>query len=139
MRRLALLAAMALLAAAGPAEAYLHLTLRVGSGVRALRWQAMPVRWFALDRGVPQVTANQFQAAVARAFATWEAVPTASITFQFAGFTGAEPFDDDDLSVLGFVPEPEMERVLGATSFIVDVVTGEIVESDVFFNAVFPW
>lgn len=139
MTRLALLAAISLIAGAGSAEAYLHLTFRVGSDVRPLRWAAMPVRWFALDRGVPQVAASQFQAAVERAFATWDAVPTASIAFQFAGFTGAEPFDDDDLSVLGFVAKPEMERVLGATSFVVDVVTGEIVESDVFFNALFPW
>ena len=32
-----------------------------------------------------------------------------------------------------------MDRVLGATSFIVDVLSGAIVESDVFFNSIFPW
>ena len=76
---------------------------------------------------------------MARAFATWQAVPTASISFQFAGFTGAEPFDDDGISVLGFQNEPEMDRVLGATAFLIDVVTGEIVESDIFFNSSFLW
>ena len=29
--------------------------------------------------------------------------------------------------------------VLGATTFVVDVVSGEIVESDIFFNTTFPW
>ena len=62
-------------------------------------------------------------------------MPTASIEFQFAGFTSAIPFEDDDLSVFGFESQPDMDRVLGATTFIVDVVTGAIVESDVFFNS----
>jgi hypothetical protein len=97
------------------------------------------VRWFATESAVPGVSASQFQNEVAQAFATWEAVPTASIAFQFAGFTSALPFDDDDLSVFGFESEPDMDRVLGATTFIVDVLTGTIVESDVFFNSVFPW
>ena len=66
--------------------------------------------------------------------ATWQGVPTASISFQFAGFTGAEPFDDDGISVVGFQNNPGMDRVLGATGFVVDVITGEIVESDIFFN-----
>ena len=40
------------------------------------------------------------------------------------GFTSAIPFDDDDLSVFGFESEPDMDRVLGATTFIVDVISG---------------
>jgi hypothetical protein len=105
-----------------------------------LAWDdAVPVRWFATERGTPDVPASAFQAAIARAFATWEAVPTASIAFQYGGFTGAEPFADDGLSVLGFRHEPEMERVLGATGFVIDTFTGEILESDVFFNSAFDW
>ena len=76
---------------------------------------------------------------LAAAFATWEAVPTASIAFQFVGFTSAAPFDDDGISVLGFERRPDLDRVLGATSFVVDMLTGEIVESDVFFNSIFTW
>jgi hypothetical protein len=124
---------------AAQAEAYLHLAFTVGNEPARLRWDAPRVRWFALDRGVPGVTASQFQAAVDAAFDTWEAVDTASVAFDFGGVTGAEPFEDDDLSVFGFQNEPELERVLGATSFIVDVITGEIIESDVFFNSSFPW
>ena len=121
------------------ADAYLQFTINVRSQSIPLKWQQMPVRWFATDRGVPGVSASDFQTTAARAFATWEDVPTASITFRFAGFTGAEPFDDDGISVLGFQNQPQMERVLGATGFVIDVFTGEIVESDIFFNSAFQW
>jgi hypothetical protein len=132
------LAVLALLAlsAVQSAHAYSHFTLSAGT---RLRWEAPRVRWFATERGVPGVSPVEFQTALARAFATWEAVPTAAVAFEFVGFTSAEPFEDDGLSVFGFQPEPEMERVLGATTFVVDIVTGEIVESDVFFNSTFDW
>jgi hypothetical protein len=135
VRTLLVIACLALISAES-AHAYSHFTL---SGGGRLRWDAPQVRWFATDRGVPGVSSSEFQAAVARAFDTWEEVPTASVAFQFVGFTSAEPFEDDDLSVLGFQNEPDMERVLGATTFIVDIITGEIVESDVFFNSAFAW
>jgi hypothetical protein len=121
------------------ANAYLLFSFTSRGQTLTLKWNRMPVRWFATDRGVPGVSAAAFQAAVGRAFATWEAVPTASIAFQFAGFTGANPGDDDDLSVLGFLNEPAMDRVLGATGFVIDTLTGEIVESDIFFNSTFDW
>jgi hypothetical protein len=121
------------------AHAYLQFTTAVGGETRVLKWQRTPIRWFAADRAGGGVSAAEFQGAMARAFATWEAVPTASVTFQFAGATGAQPFDDDGISVLGFQAHPEMDRVLGATGFLVDTVTGEIVESDIFFNSTFPW
>ena len=101
---------------AQPAQAYLHLTFSVGSTPTPLKWDAARVRWFATDRGAPGVSASQFQTAVASAFGTWEAVPTASIAFQFAGFTAAVPFEDDGISVFGFEDEPELDRVLGATT-----------------------
>ena len=134
------LAALLLAAAATvPADAYFQLSFSAAGETTRLRWDAPRIRWHALDRGVPGVTASQFQAAVDTAFDTWEAVETASVAFEFAGFTGAEPFEEDGVSVLGFQNEPELERVLGATGFIVDVFTGEIVESDVFFNSSFAW
>ena len=131
---------VALLAAPQGASAYLQFAFSVGGQTFTVEWDdARPVRWFALDRGVPGVSATEFQSAAARAFATWEAVPTASIAFQFGGFTSAEPFDDDGVSVLGFQNEPALERVLGATGFVVDTLTGEILESDIFFNSAFAW
>lgn len=135
----AVLTLLALLAFSHPLHAYLHFTTSRSGQLVALKWQRAPVRWFAADRGVPGVSASDFQAAMARAFAAWEAVPTASISFQFAGFTGAEPFDDDGASVVGFQDQPDLDRVLGATGFLVDTLTGEIVEADIFFNSTFPW
>jgi hypothetical protein len=138
--RVIVFAMAGLLALPPGASAYLQFAFNVRGQTFTVEWDdARPVRWFALDRGAPGVSATEFQSTVARAFATWQAVPTASIAFQFAGFTSAEPFDDDDVSVLGFQNEPALERVLGATGFVVDTLTGEILESDIFFNAAFTW
>jgi hypothetical protein len=137
-RRLTLLLAV-LLSSPPLAEAYLHFTTTLGDRSLTVKWVEMPVRWFLTDRAAPGVSVSQFQAVLSRAFATWQAVPTASITFRFAGLTGAEPFEDDNISVLGFQSEPGMDRVLGATSFLIDTLTGEIVEADIFFNSTFEW
>jgi hypothetical protein len=125
-----------LLALPPPAASYLKLT---APGGLALRWSRMPVRYFVADRGVPGVSALDLRSAVDRAVATWEAVPTASVTFQFAGFTGSAPFQADNLPVLGFENRPDLERVLGATRFVIDIFSGDIVESDIFFNSNFAW
>ncbi|HSL21724.1 MAG TPA: matrixin family metalloprotease, partial [Vicinamibacterales bacterium] len=102
-------------------------------------WNNLPVRYYVYNSGVPNVSASQFQAAVSAAFSTWEQVPTANFQGTFGGFTAAVPFDDDGISVLGYAHRPEMDRVLAATTFIINTTTGEIVESDIFFNSAFPW
>jgi len=61
------------------------------------------------------------------------------VSAQFVGFTSANPFDEDGQTTLGFLNRPELDRVLGATNFLIDEVTGEIVESDIFFNTAFAW
>jgi hypothetical protein len=122
------------------AFAYLKLSTRTLNGnIVTLRWVTNPVQWAITERGVANVSAGDFQAAAARAFATWQAVPTATVSFQFGGFTRLEPFEDDDRSVLGFQDQPELERVLGATGFVIDITTGNVVESDIFFNSAFNW
>jgi hypothetical protein len=88
---------------------------------------------------VPGVSASDFQAAVGRAFSTWEAVPTASISYQFGGLTSSRPLEEDGRSTLGFLARPELDRVLASTSFLIDSTTGALVESDIFFNSAFPW
>jgi hypothetical protein len=130
---LALVAATAL-----TVEAYLKLGFDVAGRTVVVR-QPGTVRYFVADRGVPGVTATQLDQALARAFDTWQSVATATIDFQRVGFTGASPFDDDGATVLGFESRPDLDRVLGATSFTIDTVTGVIVEADIFFNATFPW
>lgn len=141
MKRLVALAVVACAcAAAAPAiDAYLKLGSRVGDRVVTLRWERMPVRYFITDSGVPGVTAQQFQSVVGRAFDTWNGVETAETSSEFVGLTPAPPLDQDSMSVLGFLNRPELERVLAATSFLVDTTTGAILESDIFFNSAFPW
>jgi hypothetical protein len=123
----------------GIAHAYIHLAIEFGGQARRLHWSAPRPGWFAGTRTVPGVSLTAFQQEVERAFAAWEAVPTSSAAFTFAGFTAASPSEDDGLSVFGFDDAPGMDRVLGATSFLVDVLTGEIVEADVFFNTAVDW
>ena len=133
------LAVVLVVAAQHPLQAYLHFAFVERGQTIVLKWNRMPVRWFATDRAVPGVSASDFQSAVSRAFAAWQGVSTASISAQFAGFAGSQPFVDDGISVIGFLDEGGMDRVLGATQFLIDGVTGEIVESDIFFNAGFEW
>jgi hypothetical protein len=127
------------MATAAPASAYLPLSVTVGGGVKSIKWARSPVRWFSSTGSAPGVTAAQFQQTITSAFGTWEAVPTADITFQFAGSTGAPPGDDDGLSVLGFERHDDLDRTLAATAFSIDLISGAIIESDVFFNTAFDW
>jgi hypothetical protein len=139
-RRLALVAAVSLvLAQPMPALAYLKFGVPIRGEQVTVKWSQTPVRYSVSNAGVPGVSAADFQAAVGRAFATWQAVPTASITYQFAGVTSASPGSDDGSSVLGFRSRPDLDRVLASTSFLIDTATGALLESDIFFNASFAW
>lgn len=141
MKRPALLPVLALLLllAAAPMFGYLKLGTRVGTRTATLKWDDLPIRYFVTDRPAPQVTQQQFQTAITRAFSTWEAVQSAETSSQFVGFTQANPQSGDGMTVLGFTNRPDLDRVLGATNFIIDTTTAEIVESDIFFNTAFQW
>jgi Matrixin len=122
------------------ASAYLKFGVRVGGQSVTLKWAQTPVRYFVSSRhSVPGVGIADFEAAAARAFATWQAVPTSAITYQYGGRTSASPGEDDGSSTLGFENHPELDRVLASTSFLVDQTNGSLFESDIFFNAGFPW
>lgn len=122
-----------------PLGAYLKLGTKVGTRTVTLKWSQMPIRYFITDRGTTGVTSTQLQQAVQSAFATWEAVPTAQMSSQFVGFTLASPTSGDGATVIGFQNRPDLDRTLGATSFMIDTTTGAVVESDIFFNTAFPW
>jgi hypothetical protein len=140
VRRLAVLILTAALAAAPvPAGAYLKLGARAGGRTVTLKWPRMPIRYFVTDRGVSGVTSLEFQQTVTRAFATWAAVSSTQVSSEFIGFTAASPVQGDGATVLGFQNRPDMERTLGATSFLIDTTTGDIVESDIYFNSAFAW
>lgn len=134
------LAVIALLVTSmSPLQAYLKLGYQMPGQTVTLQWKNLPVRYYVTNAGVPNVSADQFKAAVDASFATWAQVPTSSLSATDAGFTSARPFDDDGASVLGFDNRPDLDRVLGATTFVINTLTGEIVESDIFFNSAFPW
>jgi len=126
------------LSQASPAFAYIKFGVPVGGRTVTLKWSQSP-RYFLNTATVPGVSAADFQSTVARAFATWEAVPTATIAYELAGTTSARPTQDDGSSVLGFLDRPDLDRVLASTDFVIDVTTGALIESDIFFNSAFAW
>ena len=121
-----------------PAFAYIKFGVPVAGRTVTLKWSQNP-RYFVNAATVPGVSAADFQGAVTRAFATWEAVPTATVAYQLVGTTSARPAEDDGSSVLGFLNRPDLDRVLASTDFVIDVTTGALIESDIFFNSAFPW
>jgi hypothetical protein len=122
------------------ADAYLKIGTTISNGsVVTIHWNGFPIRYFVTNRDVPGVTAPQLQQAIDRAFHTWQAVPNLGLSSQFVGFTGVTPSNGDGASIIGFEDHPELDRVLGATSFTLDTVTGAILESDIFLNTAFPW
>jgi hypothetical protein len=134
-----LLAALALMASTQTASAYLKIGTTVDNRTVTLRWEEFPIRYFVTNAPGGGVDAAQLRDAVVRAFATWHAVETADTSSEFVGFTSARPNDDDGLTVIGFDHRPDQDRTLGATSFLVDTISGEIVEAEIFLNSFFDW
>ena len=65
--------------------------------------------------------------------------PGLPVSFSAQGFTRSQPLDTDGRSTIGFLDRPDQERVLGAASFLLDAATGQILESDIYFNTRFRW
>jgi hypothetical protein len=136
---IALLLVLLVVAPARTAHAYLTFGVTMNGQRTTLKWAQTTVSYYVTDAGVPGVTSTDLQAAVARALATWQAVPTASLGYQFAGFTSATPGTDDGMSTIGFANRPDLDGVLASTDYVVDTVSGAIIESDIFLNSAFPW
>jgi len=134
----ALLALVLTLGSASPVHGYLKFGVRVGANLIDVRWNR-PVQYFVTDRPGPGVTALELRDAIARAFATWQGVTTARLQSQFQGLTTVPPGLQDGRTTFGFLDRPDLERVLGATSFLLDAASGEVIEADVFFNTRFDW
>jgi len=118
---LVMLLAALLLADVAPAFAYLKFGLPVNGRTVTIKWDRTPVRYRVFEQGVSGVTAVEFRDAVARAFATWDAVPSATIQYAFEGFTGtSRPGDEDFVNTLGFDNRPELDRVLASTTLLID-------------------
>lgn len=127
-----------MLSSPAPIHAYLKLGAMVNGSVIDVTWPE-PVRYFISERATSGVSVADLSGAVARAAATWTAVDTAQVRFQFQGLTGSVPEVVDGRTTIGFLDRPDLEQVLGATSFMIDTTSGAIVEADIFFNTAFPW
>ena len=137
-RGLAAALVVAVTASAG-VSAYLKFGAEVASGTVPLKWAQLPVRYFVTDRGAPGAGATDLDAALTRAFRSWQDVDRATITFERGGFTGSLPFEPDGVTVIGFLSRPDLERTLGATAYTYDTRSGALVEADIFLNSEFPW
>jgi hypothetical protein len=139
-RRVAWIVTLVITLGAGvPVHGYLKFGFRIGSQTVDVKWPDAPIRYFVNERDIAGVSAGEFRAAVRRATATWAAVPGVRLGFEDQGFTTAEPVGLDGRSTLGFLDRPDLDRVLGATSLLLDAETGALVEADIFFNTRFPW
>jgi hypothetical protein len=133
------LVAAAVVVFSAPVFGYLKLGTQVGTRTTNLRWNDFPIRYFVTERGTAGVTAQQFQTAISTSFGVWDAVDTVDLSAEFAGFTAANPVSGDSMTVIGYQNRPDLDRVLAATNFMIDTQTGEVVESDIFFNTAFAW
>jgi hypothetical protein len=139
-RRLTVLVTLALaFGLAVPLGAYLKLGTRIGSRTESLRWRQFPIRYFVSNVAVAGVTSQQFQTAITTAFNTWHAVENTQTSSTFVGFVQARPFVEDGMNVIGYLSQPGQDRTLAATTFTIDETDGRILESDIYFNTIFPW
>ena len=134
-----LLACAVTVGAQSPASAYLKLGSSINGRITDVSWQQQPIRYFVTERDGPGVTAAELRGAIGRATATWQNASGANVRFEFLGSTSAPPGEVDGRTTLGFLDRPDLDRVLGATSFLIDTTNGAIVEADVFFNTRFTW
>lgn len=128
-----------LAACTGPVEAYLKYGVEVNGQVQPVRWTNRTVRYAVSDREVPGVDLSALGSAVRRAFASWRAAPGTTVSVTEDGVTATSPGLGDGRTTIGFLDRPDIDRVLGQTSFLLDARTGALLEADVFFNSRFDW
>jgi hypothetical protein len=119
--------------------AYLKLGAMVNGRVIDATWNQVPIGYFISDRPGSGVSAIDLRGAVERAAATWSRVESANVRFTFQGMTSAAAEGFDGQTTLGFIDRPDLDRVLGATSFLIDTTSGAIAEADIFFNSRFAF
>ncbi|HEX6162580.1 MAG TPA: carboxypeptidase-like regulatory domain-containing protein [Vicinamibacterales bacterium] len=139
MKRCLAVLAIALTFGSSAPQAYLKLGALLNGRVIDATWRQQPIGYFISDRPGGGLTANDLRGAVERAAATWSSVESANVRFSFNGMTSAPAEGTDGRTTLGFIDRPDLDRVLGATSFLIDVTTGEIAEADIFFNGRFAY
>jgi hypothetical protein len=136
-RFVAAVAALLLTISSSSSLAYLKLGASVNGQVIDATWHQQPIGYFISNRNADGVTADDLRGAVERATASWAGVGTAGVRFSYQGMTTAPAEGTDGRNTIGFLDRPDLDRVIGATSFTVDTVTGSIYEADIFFNSRF--
>lgn len=133
----ALTVAIVLTLGSSAPSAYLKLGATLNGHVVDATWHQQPIGYYISDRNGNGVTPAELRGAVERATATWSAVSAATVRFSYQGMTTAPAEGTDGKNTIGFLDRPDLDRVLGATSFMIDSQTGSIYEADVFFNTSF--
>ncbi len=131
--------ALALAVTTVPAHAYLKFGVEVGGRTVAVRWPDGPIAYVVTDRDFGGISSREFSAAIGRATATWARVPGLPVSFRDDGLSRSQPLDADGRSTIGFLDRPDQERVLGATTYLLDAATGALLEADIYFNTRFRW
>jgi hypothetical protein len=138
-RRVAVTLTVLLTIGSSSPQAYLKLGAMVNGRVIDATWnQCRSVISFPIAPA-GGVSAIDLRGAVERATATWSRVESANVRFTFQGMTSAAAEGFDGQTTLGFIDRPDLDRVLGATSFLIDTTSGAIVEADIFFNSRFAF
>jgi len=113
------------------------------SGGTPLSWrtQAFPVEYTLNQAGSDDVPLAEVQTTTQRSFATWEAVPSASITFRFAGTTSQLTTGNDGVNLIRWYEShfPFDQDSLAVTVNTYNDVTGEMLDADINVNGTFNW
>lgn len=117
--------------------AYLKLGATLNGKVVDATWHQQPIGYFISERNPSGITAAELRGAVDRAAATWSNAGGAMVRLTFQGMTSAPAEGTDGRNTIGFLDRPDLDRVLGATSFMIDATTGSIYEADIFLNSAF--
>ena len=120
-------------------EAYLRQSFVVGGERVSIRWASRTIPYSVANVAVPGVTVDALEAALQRASQSWTSAPGSNIAFQYQGRTTARPLEADGRNTIGFLRIPELEGALGVTVTLTDIVSGEVVESDMFLNSASDW
>jgi hypothetical protein len=120
-------------------EAYLRISNLVGDQRVPVTWAERPVDYFVSDRSVGGVSVVAFEAALQRATSSWASAPGSAINFRYLGRTAAQPLELDGRNTVGFLTRTDLEGVVGLTATLTDVISGELIEADMFLNAAYDW
>lgn len=118
-------------------QAYLKLGATLNGKIIDATWHQQPIGYFISDRNGSGITAAELRGAVDRAAATWSNAGGAMVRLTYQGMTSAPAEGTDGRNTIGFLDRPDLDRVLGATSFMIDATTGSIYEADIFLNSAF--